>query len=369
MKNYGFHPLCMLLPEPSPTEYADLKADILANGLLDPVIRLDGKILDGRSRYTCCVELGIEPQYVDFADLGFNGTPTAYVISKNLKRRHLSVEQRSIAAGKLTTLETGALTKSEASALLNVSESSVARAKRVAKNAIPEVQREVERGTVSIAQAERISKKPAKEQRAALKEEKAKAEKTLEKAVETRKATNAAKQSTSQTEKAIATYTGVSELCREKQLDGKKLHKAITGLQAAVDDLALIDSVLTDMLETGHAVHNLSLAIDVLSKHPGISTDSLEKTRQTKLGLFEAAHRKYGVMAKFVREYATLAERLFAACPETKEQDMLLEIYQEFKERKTTFEETVNRMRTSFKMQILTVVEKSALADWFRIPK
>ena len=157
-----------MLPEPSTIEYADLKTDISHNGLIDPIVLFDEQILDGRSRYNCCLELGIKPKYIQFEETGHKCSPKSYVISKNLQRRHLTTEQRGIAAAKLTTLETDPLTKEEAAVLLNVSKSTVTRARNIVKDAIPEVQQEVERGMLNIAQAERIAKKPAKEQAAAL---------------------------------------------------------------------------------------------------------------------------------------------------------------------------------------------------------
>lgn len=363
--NYEFHPLCLLLPEPSATEYADLKTDILKNGLLDPVIRHEKKVLDGRCRYLCCLELGIEPTFVDFADLGFKGSPTAYVISKNINRRHLTTEQRGIAAGKLTTLESGALSKEEAAKLLNVSERTVTRARNVVKDAIPEVQQEVEQGMLNITQAERIAKKPAEEQPTALAEEKAKAEASQKKANETKKARAATQTATTQSEKALATYTDCDALCKEGQYDGKKLRKAIAQLKAAVDDLAFIDTVIAEMLEAGHAFHNLSVSISILEKHTGIAVESLKKNQLAKQNQYDASHKRLVVMKKFIDEFPALAESLFNVCSTTDEQDLLLDIQNTFAEHKTSFDESVNHATNTVKLQVLTVTEASPPNDWF----
>ena len=362
MKTYSFHPLCLLLPEPSEVDYADLKADILKNGLIDPIVLLDEQVLDGRSRYNCCLEVGIKPKYIQFSELGHKCSPTAFVIGKNLKRRHLTTEQRGIAAGKLTTLESGALTKEEAAKLLNVSEGTVTRARKVVKSAIPEVQQEVEQGLLNITQAERIAKKPVEEQPAALVSEKAKVEATRKKASDTKKALAITQ---SAAEKTLATYTDCNSLCKEGQYDGKKLRKAISQVQTAVDDLSFIDMVLVEMLEAGHAFHNLTVAIDTLSKHPAVNVDVLKKNQTAKQNQYEVAHKKLIAMKKFIDEFAELSESLFNACSTSEEQDVLLEIQNNYLEKKVAFEESLNRVMSTVKLQVLHVVEASPPADWF----
>jgi ParB-like chromosome segregation protein Spo0J len=51
------HELANLLPMQSASEFANLKADIAANGLLQPIWLFEGRILDGRNRYRACREL------------------------------------------------------------------------------------------------------------------------------------------------------------------------------------------------------------------------------------------------------------------------------------------------------------------------
>jgi ParB-like chromosome segregation protein Spo0J len=364
-KQYPFHPLCLLLPEPSTTEYADLKADILQNGLIDPIILLDEQILDGRSRYNCCKDAGIDPTYIQFTDAYPKSSPTAFVIAKNLKRRHLSTEQRGIAAGKLMSLESGAVSKEQAAKLLNVSEATVTRARKVIKDAIPEVQKEVEQGLIKMAQAERIANKPVEEQPEALVAEKAQVEELRKKAAESRKAIAATQSAVSQVEKSIATYTDCADLCKEGQYDGKKLRKAISQLQAAVDDLAIINMVVAEILEAGHAFHNLTVCIDVLVKHTGIPTDTLKKSQLARQHAYDASHQKLIAMKKFIDGFAAIAESLFSACSNSDEQDLLLSIQEKFAEHKTLFEEAVKQAVTVVKLQVLTSIEASPPEDWF----
>lgn len=90
MEDTPIHPLAESIPEMNHSQFAELKEDIRANSLRDAITLLDGKILDGRHRYRACVELGIDPVYEEFP----GGDPEAFVISRNLKRRHLTSDQQ-----------------------------------------------------------------------------------------------------------------------------------------------------------------------------------------------------------------------------------------------------------------------------------
>ena len=86
---YQIHPLADIIPAMSEPEYQALLADIKALGLRDPITLYDGKVLDGRHRYRACEEAGIEPTFEEF-----KGSDTAaFVLSRNVKRRHLNQGQ------------------------------------------------------------------------------------------------------------------------------------------------------------------------------------------------------------------------------------------------------------------------------------
>ncbi len=72
---------------------AALIRDIKTNGLQEPIVLWEGKILDGRNRLKACERAGIEPR---FRELVACDSPTAAVVSANLFRRHLSVSQRAM---------------------------------------------------------------------------------------------------------------------------------------------------------------------------------------------------------------------------------------------------------------------------------
>jgi ParB-like chromosome segregation protein Spo0J len=86
----------------SDDEYAALKADIGKHGQREDVVVLhnDGRILDGVHRAKACTELGIEPKTRKF--VGTAEEARALVLSLNVHRRHLTIEQRrEVIAGKL----------------------------------------------------------------------------------------------------------------------------------------------------------------------------------------------------------------------------------------------------------------------------
>ena len=91
------HPLADIFPLMEGAEFNELVADIKASGLHEPIILLDDLILDGRNRYRACVAAGVEPSYRPFT----GEDPGAFVISANIRRRHLNTEQKRAVIAKL----------------------------------------------------------------------------------------------------------------------------------------------------------------------------------------------------------------------------------------------------------------------------
>ena len=92
------HPATALFPLLAPDELCALATDIADHGLRFPIVRHDGAILDGRNRWIACRLAELEPTFTEYAN---GGSPTAYVVSMNLKRRDLTAGQRAVLAVEL----------------------------------------------------------------------------------------------------------------------------------------------------------------------------------------------------------------------------------------------------------------------------
>lgn len=96
MGEVKFHELCLLFPQASDLELADMAEDIKKYGLNEPIICYKGQILDGRNRYLACKMAGVEPTFKEYT----GDEPLSFVVSKNLMRRHLTPSQRALAGYK-----------------------------------------------------------------------------------------------------------------------------------------------------------------------------------------------------------------------------------------------------------------------------
>src|SRR5262245_51904964 len=166
MSALEFHPLADIFPLVEGAEFDELVADIREHGLHEPIVVFEDKILDGRNRYGACEAAGVEPTFTAYT----GDDPVAYVVSLNLRRRHLDESQRAMVAAKLATLKLGDNQHSEglpigrSSELLNVGERTVARAREVQEHGAPELVQAVERGAVSVSAAADVSTLPVQEQ-------------------------------------------------------------------------------------------------------------------------------------------------------------------------------------------------------------
>jgi phage N-6-adenine-methyltransferase len=159
-----YHPLSNLFPLLDGEEFAALVADIRAHGQREPIIiTTDNLILDGRNRYRACREAGVDPDLDLYR--GDDESMAAFVVSLNLKRRHLNESQRAVVAAKLANLEHGGdrskrpighLKQSEAADMLNVGDRSLRRAREVLDEGAPELVQAVEAGRVAVSAATEI---------------------------------------------------------------------------------------------------------------------------------------------------------------------------------------------------------------------
>jgi hypothetical protein len=94
------HPLADIFPGISGDEFRELVKDIKERGLLNPIVLAGGMIIDGRQRLRACIEAGVEPKVISFAEVGGDCSISEYIWSQNVTRRHLSSDQRSIIAAR-----------------------------------------------------------------------------------------------------------------------------------------------------------------------------------------------------------------------------------------------------------------------------
>ena len=88
------HKFADIFPMIEGNELEVLKNDIKEQGLLNPIITYEDKILDGRNRYKACKEIGFKPNFQEYKGT----TPLEFVVSLNLKRRHLTQSQAGVIA-------------------------------------------------------------------------------------------------------------------------------------------------------------------------------------------------------------------------------------------------------------------------------
>src|SRR5260221_10785331 len=164
--NYKSHPLADVLSLIEGAEFDRLVADIREHGLKDAISLYQGKILDGRNRERACSAAGVTPRYVKF--IGDDKAAAAFVLSKNLVRRHLGQSERAMVAGRMANLKWGqradrvegqiCLSNAEAADRAHVSERSVKSARVVLERGVPELQDAVTQGRLAVHLAEKAAR-------------------------------------------------------------------------------------------------------------------------------------------------------------------------------------------------------------------
>lgn len=93
------HPAADMFPMMGEDELRALAEDIRAHGLHERIVIHEGKILDGRNRFRACQLAEVKPQFTTWKENG--QSPTEWVLSRNLHRRHLTQDQRALLAARL----------------------------------------------------------------------------------------------------------------------------------------------------------------------------------------------------------------------------------------------------------------------------
>lgn len=93
------HPLSAIFGDMPDGDFQSLIESVQADGFIDPIIRIyEGQILDGWHRYRAAQELNLirRLKFQDWnADEHRDGDPRAFVLARNIERRHLSAQQRA----------------------------------------------------------------------------------------------------------------------------------------------------------------------------------------------------------------------------------------------------------------------------------
>jgi ParB-like chromosome segregation protein Spo0J len=172
-----FHPAANLLPLLEGLEFEALVRDIRTHGLCEPITLLEGVILDGRNRYRACKVAGIEPRFEQWVPRHQGDTPLAFVLSRNLERRHLNESQRAMSAARMANLPDGMrqdhaqgasieapTSQVEAAQRLKVSRPSIQRATKVLKQGASGLVAAVDRGLIRVSTASILTNLSAAEQ-------------------------------------------------------------------------------------------------------------------------------------------------------------------------------------------------------------
>jgi ParB-like chromosome segregation protein Spo0J len=89
------HAMAMLFPPLSADDFDKLKQSVADHGQFQPIVIDNNQILEGCHRYEACCELGIEPKLVPFSQLGLNISIEEFIFESNIRRRHLTDDQRA----------------------------------------------------------------------------------------------------------------------------------------------------------------------------------------------------------------------------------------------------------------------------------
>ncbi len=91
----GVHPAANIVPMMDEDQYQALVEDVRANGFLNPLKVTDENLLiDGRNRICASIDVELDAPVESYNPVD----PVQYIVSENVKRRHLSETQRSTVA-------------------------------------------------------------------------------------------------------------------------------------------------------------------------------------------------------------------------------------------------------------------------------
>lgn len=151
------HPIADIWPLMNDEELVDLAADIQAHGQWLPIVFVDGLLLDGRNRWLACEAAGVEPRIENLE----TDDSDALAWSLNEHRRHASLGVRQMAGARYATMRhgdnqhspIGLSSQADAARKVDVSLTSLKRAKTVLDHGDPVLIAAVESGDVAVSLA------------------------------------------------------------------------------------------------------------------------------------------------------------------------------------------------------------------------
>ena len=152
IKTYEIHAFAALVPMASTAEQAALNENVKANGLRQPVVLWQGKIIDGRCRQIACKYANAQIMVTELDD---NLTEEAVKITvKALNtRRNLTMTQKIISACKETLNSSHKLSITDTADSWGISDSILKNARYIATHAVYYIEPLFNGGSVTIMNA------------------------------------------------------------------------------------------------------------------------------------------------------------------------------------------------------------------------
>lgn len=170
------HPLSAAFPSMPDADLAALADDVAKQGQREKGVVYEGMVLDGWHRYLACKRAGLTFKFKEFE----GDDPIAFVLSKNLHRRHLNASQRAAAivaatnwraAGKSKPEPSSGLTEKQMAETAEVSDRTIRHAKVAHEAGLGD---RVLSGEVSAKRAAEVAHLPPKKRERALQQPKPK---------------------------------------------------------------------------------------------------------------------------------------------------------------------------------------------------
>jgi len=94
-EDYSLHPLANEFPLMRGAAFDDFAVSIEQRGLLEPIVMLDGVVIDGRNRLRACLQSGVTPRFTNYE---YSIPVEEFIWTVNVDRRHLTDDQKAAAS-------------------------------------------------------------------------------------------------------------------------------------------------------------------------------------------------------------------------------------------------------------------------------